>query len=66
MNLPTEIPALEAELRKLRTLYDDDEKRLAQSPTPEIDRIFFASTKKLRRELERRLLRARAAQQCNA
>lgn len=65
MNLPTEIPALKAELAKLRTMYDEDEKRLAQSSTPEIDRIFFASTRKLRLELERRLRCAKAARQRN-
>ena len=66
MNLPTEVPALEAELAKLRTMYHEDERRLARSPTPEIDRIFFGSTKKLRRELERRLQCAKAAQGRNA
>ena len=60
MNLPTEIAPLEAELNRLLGLYDEDEKRLAQSTTPEVDRIFFASTKKLRNELERRLQRAKA------
>lgn len=63
MNLPTEIPALEAELNHLLGMYDEDEKRLAQSKTPEIDRIFFASTKKLRHELEERLRRAKAERQ---
>ena len=63
MNLPTEIAPLEAELNRVIGLYDEDEKRLAQSKTPEIDRIFFASTKKLRRELEERLHRAKAEQQ---
>lgn len=66
MNLPTDIPALEAELRKLCIMYDEGERRLAQSPTQEIDRIFFASTKQLRHELERRLQCAKAAQQRNA
>ena len=66
MNFPTEIPALEAELRKLRAMHDEDERRLAQSPTPEIHRIFFASTKKLLRTLERRLQCAKAAQRRNA
>ena len=63
MNLPTEIAPLEAELNRVLRLYDEDQKRLAQSKTPEIDRIFFASTKKLRRELEERLHRAKAEQQ---
>lgn len=60
MNLPTEIAPLEAELNRLLSMYDEDEKRLAQSATPEIHRIFFASTKKLRHELEERLRRAKA------
>lgn len=64
MNLPTEIAPLEAELNHLLGLYDEDEKRLAQSTTPEVDRIFFASTKKLRNELERRLQRAKAERRC--
>lgn len=61
MNLPTEIAPLEAELNRVLAMYREDEKRLAQSTTPEIDRIFFASTKKLRRELEERLHRAKRA-----
>lgn len=60
MNLPTEIPALEAELDLLLGMYNEDEKRLAQSTTPEVDRIFFGSTQKLRHELEERLHRAKA------
>ena len=60
MNLPTEIAALEAELNRVIRLYNEDEKRLAQSTTPEVDRIFFGSTKKLRHEIERRLQRAKA------
>ena len=61
MNLPTEVAALEAELNRLLRIYDEDEKRLSQSTTPEIDRIFFGSTKKLRHELEERLRRAKRA-----
>ena len=60
MNLPTEIAPLEAELNRVLRMYDEDEKRLAQSTTPEVDRIFFGSTKKMRHEIERRLQRARA------
>ena len=60
MNLPTEITLLEAELDRVLRMYDEDEKRLAQSTTPEVDRIFFGSTKKLRHEIERRLERAKA------
>ena len=63
MNLPTEIAPLEEELSRLLGMYDEDEKRLEQSKTPEIDRIFFASTKKLRHELEERLRRAKAERQ---
>ena len=63
MNLPTEIAALETELNRLLAMYDEDEKRLAQSTAPEIDRIFFASTKKLRHEIERRLQRTKAERQ---
>ena len=63
MNLPTEIAPLEAELNRLLGMYEEDEKRLAQSATPEIDRIFFASTRKLRHELEERLRRAKAERQ---
>lgn len=59
MNLPTEIPALEVELNHVLRIYEEEEKRLAQSTTPEIDRIFFASTKKLRHEIEERLRRAK-------
>lgn len=59
MNLPTEVPALEAELACVRAMCDEDEKRVAQSATPEIDRIFLGSTQKLRREIERRLQWAR-------
>lgn len=47
-------------------MYDEDEQRLAQSTTPEIDRIFFATTKKLRHEIEERLHRARAERQCES
>ena len=64
MNLPTEIAALEAELNRVIRLYDEDEKRLAQTTTPEVDRIFFGSTKKLRHEIKRRLQRAKAERQC--
>ena len=60
MNLPTEVAPLEAELNRVLGMYEEDEKRLAQSTTPEIDRIFFGSTKKLRHELEKRLHRAKA------
>ena len=63
MNLPTEIVPLEEELSRLLSMYDEDEKRLAQSKTPEVDRIFFGSTKKLRHEIERRLQRAKAERQ---
>ena len=63
MNLPTEIAPLEEELNRVLRMCDEDEKRLAQSTTPEIDRIFFASTKKLRHEIERRLQRAKAERQ---
>lgn len=62
MNLSTEIAPLEAELNRVLRMYDEDEKRLAQSTTPEVDRIFFGSTKKLRHEIERRLRRAKAEQ----
>ena len=64
MNLPTEIAPLEAELNRVLRMYDEDEKRLAQSTMPEVDRIFFGSTKKLRHEIERRLQRAKAEWQC--
>ena len=64
MNLPTEIAALETELNRLLAMYDEDEKWLAQSTTPEIDRIFFTSTKKLRHEIECRLQRAKAERRC--
>ena len=63
MNLPTEIAPLEAELNRVLRMYDEDEKRLAQSTTPEVDRVFFGSTKKLRHEIERRLQRAKAERQ---
>ena len=63
MNLPTEIAPLEEELSRLLSMFDEDEKRLARSKTPEIDRIFFGSTKKLRHEIERRLQRAKAERQ---
>ena len=38
MNLPTEIAALEAELNRVIRMYGEDEKRLAQSTTPETKR----------------------------
>ena len=63
MNIPTEIAPLEEELSRVLRMYDADEKRLAQSATPEIDRIFFGSTKKLRHKIERRLQRAKAEHQ---
>ena len=64
MNLPTEIAPLEEELNRVLRMYDEDERRLAQSTTPEADRIFFGSTKKLRHEIERRLQRAKAERRC--
>ena len=60
MNLPTDIAALEAELDRLLGMCDEDERRVAQSTTPDVDHIFLASTKKLRHEIEERLRRAKA------
>ena len=60
MNFPTEIGDLEAELRRVRRMCEEDERARAKSATPEVDGIFLASLNKLRHELEKRLYRARA------
>ena len=60
MNFPTEIADIEAELHRVLGMYEEDERALSESATPEVARIFFGSTKKLRHELETRLRCAKA------
>ena len=60
MNFPTEIRDLEAELRRVRGMCEEDERAQAKSATPEVDGIFLASLNKLCHELEQRLHRAKA------
>ena len=60
MNFPTAIADIESELRRVLGMYEEDERALSESATPEVERIFLASTKKLRDELETRLRCAKA------
>ena len=60
MNFPTEIPDLEAELRRVAGMCEEDERALAKSTDPTVDAIFLGSLNKLRLELEKRLHRAKA------
>ena len=61
MNLPSDIPSLEAELRRVIRMEQEDKKDLHSSRTPHVHRIFLRSTQRLRRDIEERLQSARAA-----
>lgn len=60
MNFPTEISDLEAELRRVVGMCEEDERAMAKSTNPEVDAVFLGSLNKLRLELEKRLHRAKA------
>ena len=60
MNFPDDIAGLELELTRARGMLDEDETALAQSSTPDVDRIFLGAAKKVCSDLEQRLHLAKA------
>ena len=60
MNFPTDIPGLEAELNRARGMCEQDKQTLAHSTMPEVDKIFLASSEKLRSQIEQLLNHAKS------
>ncbi len=62
MYYPRDIPALEAQLARVRGMVREDEAALARSSTPYVERIFLETTKKLYEDVRVRLQLAKAEQ----
>lgn len=60
MNYPDEIAGLERELQRVVGIVGRDGELVAQSRRPKVERIFLASSTKLRKDIQRRLRIAKA------
>ena len=60
MNYPQEIAEIEAELSRVLGMVEDDESAISRSKRPMVERIFLASSKKLRADLQKQLHMAKA------
>ena len=60
MNYPDDIAELENELERVLKMVAHDETTMSNSDRPKVERVFLASTKKLRSDLQRRLRIAKA------
>ena len=60
MNYPEDIAELESELERVLKMEAHDERAMSNSDRPEVEKIFLASTRKIRSDLQKRLRIAKA------